>query len=92
MFAKEIGHHFNSYGDMFCLLKTNLINYNKNEYLAGKWAAEFLRPEYKLKELLDKDILGLTLKQIIDELEVIPELEIQAPKYVKNICLKVNNG
>lgn len=74
VFAEELGHHFTSYGNTFNLSRPDFITCNKNEYLARKWAAEFLIPDRIFKKTIGKDFWDLDLNDIAEDFGVTEEL------------------
>jgi len=59
VFAEELGHHFTSFGNTFNLSRPDFVTLGKNEYLARKWACEFLIPNSEIKKLLRKEYFNI---------------------------------
>lgn len=53
VFAEGLGHHFTSYGDTVDLSRPDFGTVSKNEYIARKWAAEFLIPDKEFSKLVE---------------------------------------
>jgi len=73
VFAEELGHHFTSYIDTLELSRTGCKITGKVEYIARKWAAEFLIPDEAFKDVIKKSKY-LSLYYISEELNVTEEL------------------
>lgn len=70
VFAEELGHFFTSYGDTLNLSKPDFNILSKTEYLARKWAAEFLVPDRIFKRLLINNLFDMGIYDIAENLGV----------------------
>ena len=70
VFAEELGHYFCSYNNGVYFSKSTSGTLTKNEYVARKWASEFLIPDRIFKRSVINNVSDLNTSDIADDLGV----------------------
>ena len=70
VFAEELGHYFCSYNNGVYFSKSTCRTFTKNEYVARKWASEFLIPDKVFKRSVINNVSDLSTFEIVEDLGV----------------------